>query len=1147
MKILNLYFKNINSLEGENRIHFDKAPIVDGGVFAITGPNGSGKSSVLDVITLGLYGETFRFDRPAEHVMTKLTTESFAEVEFLLGDDKFKASWRVSRLNDEVDGELLAPEMQLTQLNGSEQVLEQSCQKVREKMAELTGMDFHKFSKSMVLSQGDFAAFLNALESERMDILEKISGSDIYDEYRQQAEQKYTQSKNRLLQLEQDLVATPVMDKETKEARTDDLDDFKEQQIELETEKNEVEQQLAWVQGVAHLEKQQDTLDKQQLQLVEAQSEHQQSLDKIEAYQPILMFKSELATLDKQLESTQQSKKRLDAYQSEVEVLQKQLKATHFDENTADTIQTISQQKQNIEQLGLKLSDLKLSLPKETALLQSLEQQKDQKKSDLTQAEVWLQGHVTDKTLLEQFPETAQLRVARTELTELTEKQSSSSKWTKNITGTIEKKKTDIKSLTTKVTQLTQQVADNEDAVKALSEGHSLQDLLDMQVEQQERVINFRELFDLASVNTKLGKKGFFAQIFNTKNEGAEVKQLKQQHDQLQLEIGREKNLIATLEAAVSNEILLKKMADDRQHLVDGKACPLCGALKHPYAEHAPAASNSKKVLKEQQKKIKTLLTDEVVLSKQITLVQQQAEKDEQKDDKLNNIRAQWNALANKLNIFTEELTIDSLSLMKELLNKEKNELNNIVNLLKQTSKLTKSIEQANESITTNSASLERNKKEVEALTVEWDNRPKDSIELEQAYKQAVEQEKLLADKVEQQLELLGEKMPRKAKEQAFFKVLNERKQAYQQQSQKLTALTEELKPLDVKIAASVDIIASLEKNIQQHSDKMQQQEGAGLHLALIEKQKMVEDKEASFSKQTLELGVLEQSLLEKLKQTDAKDLTGLREALDFIDRKEQILENQQVSNAKGVALKNKLQQLKQQLQEQQALDISQQSEYDLTGKQSSVKRKLDIAKQEVISLQNKLNKQDGLQQKQGDILAKIATQKIELEACEAEDKLASAENAIHFRRKVQQVISDRLMTQANQVLEKISGRYYVRKVASEHGLAIEVEDTKQHNVRRLPKTLSGGESFIVSLALALGLAEMSNNGQALDSLFLDEGFGNLDAESLYLAMTTLESLKTHGKVIGVISHVEGVQKRIKTQIEMSKKPNGLSALKMVS
>ncbi|MGR8952482.1 MAG: AAA family ATPase, partial [Gammaproteobacteria bacterium] len=65
MKILNIRFKNINSLEGENRINFEQAPFADTGVFAITGPNGSGKTSILDAITLALYGETYRFDRPA--------------------------------------------------------------------------------------------------------------------------------------------------------------------------------------------------------------------------------------------------------------------------------------------------------------------------------------------------------------------------------------------------------------------------------------------------------------------------------------------------------------------------------------------------------------------------------------------------------------------------------------------------------------------------------------------------------------------------------------------------------------------------------------------------------------------------------------------------------------------------------------------------------------------------------------------------------------------------------------------------------------------------------------------------------------------------------------------------------------------------
>jgi hypothetical protein len=80
MKILNIHFKNINSLEGESRIDFEQSPFSDTGVFAITGPNGSGKSSILDAITLGLYGETFRFDRPAGHVMTQHTASVFRKL-----------------------------------------------------------------------------------------------------------------------------------------------------------------------------------------------------------------------------------------------------------------------------------------------------------------------------------------------------------------------------------------------------------------------------------------------------------------------------------------------------------------------------------------------------------------------------------------------------------------------------------------------------------------------------------------------------------------------------------------------------------------------------------------------------------------------------------------------------------------------------------------------------------------------------------------------------------------------------------------------------------------------------------------------------------------------------------------------------------
>ena len=185
MRILNIFFKNINSLEGETRIDFTEAPFSDTGVFAITGPNGSGKSSILDAITLGLYGETFRFDKPAAHVMTEQTAECFAIIEFSLDSERYQSSWRVERAGGQSTGELQAAVMQLVRLTTGE-VLATTAQQVCTQIADITGMNFRNFTRSILLAQGDFAAFLNALDAERMDILEKIISTDIYTDYKKQ-------------------------------------------------------------------------------------------------------------------------------------------------------------------------------------------------------------------------------------------------------------------------------------------------------------------------------------------------------------------------------------------------------------------------------------------------------------------------------------------------------------------------------------------------------------------------------------------------------------------------------------------------------------------------------------------------------------------------------------------------------------------------------------------------------------------------------------------------------------------------------------------------------------------------------------------------------------------------------------------------
>ena len=1151
MKILNLYFKNINSLEGESRIHFDQAPIADGGVFAITGPNGSGKSSILDVITLGLYGETYRFDRPADYVMTKSTAESFAHVEFALGDENFRSSWQVKRKDGDATGELLSPEMKLVQLNGSEQVLEQSTQKVRDKIAELTGMDFHKFSKSMVLAQGDFASFLNALDSERMDILEKISGTDVYVEYKKQVEEKHTQAQDQLQLLEQDLSAIPVMDELTMEAREHDLVDFKEQQTELETEQTEVQQQLSSASNITTLQAQIETLLNKQQNIESLLQENQTIIDKVEATPDVTGLQDEIVEFENKAEEAQQSKKTLDSYRSELKMLQKQLKSDDLDESTPTPEITPEQQKINIDDIKQQFNELKLDLPQETSLLQSLNLQIDDKKSILSTTEDWLQEHDADKTLLESFPEIEKLKHTRVELAILAEKLQTQTKWSNNTNDALAIKKSSINTLKQKNSELLAQIKQDEDSLKSLADGHSLYELQEMEMEQQERVENFTELYNLAAVNSKLGNKGLFSHFFSSKDEHSEEQHLRENADQLQIEIGLEENIVQTIELAIKNELLLQKMQPDREHLIDGKPCPLCGAIDHPYATEAPASSilAARQALVDQNKKVKALNAEAKDIEKQIDSLQKQNTLDDQKEGKLQVVNSQWNRLANKLNAASLDLDIDNLSLMKKLRSNEKKELVSLSKLVKKYTKQQSLITKALSIIESNKVTMDRLSAEFESLEIEKNSRQDVSevAEQEQSYNQHQKQEQVLAEKVLEQLNLLGEIMPEPGEEDDLNDQLNIRKQNYHSRTMQQEALSKEIPALEAKIKSSINKVDEITQQIELFSGQVQQEEVAGLHLSLIEKQKLIAEKEKEYSQQQTDLSSLKQNLSANTAESGQADLNELKDTIALVQRKPELQQKHQELELNINKITSDLDKLNLQLEQEQTQQVTNKTTEELQQQQKLTKEKLEIVKQEVDSLQNKLSKQDDLKAKHEELAAKVESQKAELEIYKKDIQLVADENNLDFRHKVQQVLTDKLLSQANQVLEKISGRYYVRKVESEHGLALEIEDTKQHNVRRLPKTLSGGESFIVSLSLALGLSEMANDSHAINSLFLDEGFGNLDADSLYMAMTTLESLKTHGKTVGVISHVDGVRKRIKTQIEMIKKPNGLSAIKMVS
>lgn len=181
----------------------------------------------------------------------------------------------------------------------------------------------------------------------------------------------------------------------------------------------------------------------------------------------------------------------------------------------------------------------------------------------------------------------------------------------------------------------------------------------------------------------------------------------------------------------------------------------------------------------------------------------------------------------------------------------------------------------------------------------------------------------------------------------------------------------------------------------------------------------------------------------------------------------------------------------------------------------------------------------------------KIATQQEVLNACRLESErwaklndLAGSADGAKFRRIAQGYTLDVLLNYANVQLRDLSRRYRLERVPET--LALQVIDRDMCDEIRTVHSLSGGESFLVSLALALGLSSLSSNRMKVESLFIDEGFGSLDADTLRIAMDALESLRTQGRKIGVISHVQEMTERIPVQIRVSRAGNGRSYLEVV-
>lgn len=1215
MRILQIRFKNLNSLVGEWSIDLTQPEYLSDGLFAITGPTGAGKSTILDAICLGLYGSTPRLGRitkSANDIMSRHTGECFAQITFETQHGQFESTWSQHRARKKAEGELQNPQHKLINLTKKQTIAEKLTEVGRE-IENATGLDFERFTRSILLAQGSFAAFLHASSDDRAPILEQITGTQIYSAISIKVYERTTAERKKLTQLQGELKALKLLDAQEEQQLNEQLNYTQTQAHDLTTQIKAAEAALLWLQQLTELQKELDNIEQAQHELVlrqqtfaPEQQRLQRALKALELagdYQPLALLRTQVA---EQVVQQQHLAQQLPSTQTQVQLAQTELSQAQnllqqAKENYATKRPILNQvieldinleyQTKQVQQLenSLATTQIQYSTLQQTQLDLTNQLSKQQKLLD--QVLDYLSTHQADEVLVAELAglqqRFKQLQVLQNTLDLQKLDEAKAQQEHTQLAQEYQKATEELQHSTAQVDVLNTKVLTTQQQLSTSLQGNSLNDWYSKAHHSKER------LQVLEQVQTHFNKQQELTQNLETLQQvqSSTQTQLNTASQDLQLKQAQQE----TFEAKVNHlterqalEALIQSLEQHRHALEDGKACPLCGALEHPYAQgNLPIQSDTAKQLAEAKALLKQ--STKTIQDQQTTIQQLQADSAKQLEristyqEQLNIEYQALNQLIQVLELplteFTNQAindliqsthtqlkhiqsTIDSIEILENslkalntelvssqsLLNSTKEqhqktqfELNNHQQLLKQLQeKLTDSENQlkhelsatelllstfSTKSLTT--ANLSDIEKALIARRTQWLKHLEQKTELE----------KQLAQFTQQQLST-NEKL-----QSTSLEVDRLRAQLAERQSEHLSTRQQRQSLL------SNEVVEQVEKQFTQAIEQaeLQTQE----QRQLVESaQQVLNQLQASFNKNTqdiknstLKLNELEENFKRHLANTDFTTEADYQDAC--LSEQERHLLQQKAQHLQNTAteLATKAQDKKLQLGILQAKQLSTSSLAEIQQQCNELKTQQTDLLQTIGALQNQLDNHQQEKLAQEKQIQAIEVQRKESTRWEMLASLIGSADGKKYRNFAQGLTFEIMIHHANKQLRKMSERYLLVRNNNEP-LELNVLDTYQAGEIRSTRNLSGGESFLVSLALALGLSHMASQNVRVDSLFLDEGFGTLDQEALETALETLSNLQQEGKLIGIISHVQALQERISTQIKVSPQTGGRSTLK---
>ena len=1114
--ILNkIIIHNIASIE-DATIDFNSEPLSDASLFLICGTMGTGKSTILDCIALSLFGTTPRLQSSPQKSSTdqedirlsderqylrRGTKEGYSILEFI-GNDKVtyraKIAFRYKK-TDKIDSSKRTLEYDNT-------ILEKKGD-IDRKIKEAIDIDYSQFCRTTLLAQGEFTKFLKSDDAEKSSILEKITGTDIYSKIGRKIFEKSRDAENKYKEEEIALKNIQTLSDEEKEEYANHKAELHNTQLSIEKQLSQFRAIKQWFKNKADIEKEIEN-NKQILQIT--------SSKKDDTFLSKKRYVSDFERHTEQinlLKTNNDNKEILTKYNSYKEILYKDFCNIYSDlqyherllnekQDRLRELTSIFEQRKGEKELYDQVPAILGSIDRITNIRNEI----NTKEQELT--------HLS-QTLLDIEPTKQQIecviKIISDELNELNIKAQEQLSKIENID----------------INRLSQNIESKKEEQLRLQEASSIY------LENINDEATYKKNINLLEENQK------------------QIKTKKQILSSETKEIERAKNLLENISKSkrIYNDAA-EQIASIRANLQTGDPCPVCGKI----ISSLPAEDDINRLTIKIKEEYDTAKAEVTALEQkyQNTLLELNNIQNTIKNIEDNNsiLRDKINKNSSKLKDLLSSLNIDCNNISKEIidnkledtrlsisnLSKEKQQYNNNNDEYKTTNKQIQ--------IKTDELNKERSKADNITQSIIGINNSINTIkELINSKEQDIRSEQIQINatplyRFYNQSDNLLEIKNKLTADQNSFNELVSKIESYNKEIDKNNFEISEAKKNCDKIKNLIqDNTISTIGNIELRNTLSQRtlEEICNTTSTIYDNLVRTEN---NISNTNIVIEKAEKQLTEYIIKNDIS--------------KEYLLELSNIGKETIYQYKTEIELIDNEIQQIEAIIKDRKKALEqLISTQDKESINMDIS-----TCENKIDELEENKKKTISSISEIQTilnndkQNIKQYALQKEkcdkaresyelynrlDKTFGDSEGKKLRMIAQSYILRELLNKSNDYLIKISDRY--RLSCQSSSLNIEVIDNYMGGRRRPVNMMSGGESFIISLALALGLSNLNNRLQSSNILFIDEGFGTLDNNTLESVMNTLVKLhEIGGQKIGIISHVETLRERISTKIELTQK-----------